>query len=59
MCSSKKGKGEPGRRSGTKASVTTDHTDAVLKAAIRPETRLSVGVGTSGCRLSGSKGAVG
>ena len=55
----KKRKGEGGRRSGTKASVTIDHTNGCLEAAIRPESCLCVGVGTSDSRLYGSKGAVG
>ena len=61
MCVAVKREREEAGRSGTKASVTTDHTNGCLEAAIsiRPENCLCVGVGTSSSRLKGSKGAEG
>ena len=47
----KRERGEPGRRSGIKAPVTTDHTNGCLEAAIRPANCLCVGMGTSDSRL--------
>ena len=43
----KRERGEAGRRGGTKACVTTDHTNGCWEAAIKSENCLCVGMGTS------------